>query len=128
MICAEVKQKATAGHRYMPIEAAVQSLSDDRVGRLGRSLTWLREKAIDQETANSIRLLDRFTIDPRIEYLKHFKAVAIIDRDLLDEEICRDIELPTQGRDFEVVVIGINDLKTLYETVYARAVEELDIE
>lgn len=128
VICAEVKQKATPGPRYIPIEAAVASLSDDRVGRLGRALTWLREKAIDQESPDRIELLNRFTVDPRVEYLKEFKAVAIIDRDLLHEEICRDTELPPHTNEFEVVVIGINDLKTLYETVYERAVEELDSE
>ena len=128
VICAEVKQKATPNPRYIPIEAAVESLSEDRVGRLGRALTWLREKAVDQESLERIALLNRFTVDPRVEYLKHFKAVAIIDRDLLDEEICRDTELPPQTNDFEVVVIGVNDLKTIYETVYERAVEELDSE
>lgn len=128
VICAEVKQKATPSKTYIPIESAVASLSVDRTGRLGRALVWLREKAVDQESADRISYLNRFTVDPSVEYSKHFKAVAIIDRDLLDEEVCRNIDLPPQGSGFEVLVIGIADLKDLYETVFERAVEEYEVE
>jgi hypothetical protein len=128
VICAEAKQKAMASKTYVPITKAVEGFEEDKTGRLGRTLVWLREKAIDHGSKDEINFLDRFTIDPSIKYLKHFKAVAIIDRDLLDEEITRQIHLPKQDEFFEVIVLGIKDLKVLYEKVYGRAPAEVVIE
>ena len=91
IICAEAKQKATPSNTYIPIVDAIEGYEKDKTGRLGRTLVWLREKAIDQDSQEDIKFLDRFTVDPTIEYLKKFKAVAIIDRALLDEEITRQI-------------------------------------
>jgi len=128
IICAEAKQKATRSKTYIPISNAIEGYLDDKTGRLARTLTWLREKAIDQESPKRIKFLNRFTVDPTIEYLKHFKAVAIIDRALLDNEITRQIALPHQDDSFEVVVLGIDDLKTFYERVYSRAINEVTLE
>jgi len=128
VICAEAKQKATASKTYFPIQKAVESLSEDSTGRLARALSWLREKAIDHERTPDIAFLDRFTIDLRVEYAKYFKAVAIVDRKLLDDELTRKLDLPTQDASFEVVVLGIGDLQRLYESVFSRAVKEVTVE
>jgi len=128
IICAESKQKAARSNTYIPIANAIEGYLDDKTGRLARTLTWLREKAIDQESPKRINFLNRFTVDPTVEYLKHFKAIAIIDRALLDREITRKIDLPRQDDSFEVVVLGIDDLKTFYERVYSRAINEVTVE
>ncbi len=60
-------------------------------------------------------------------YSKLYKAVAVVDRDLLDDEITRDIDLPVRTDKFEVIVIGIDDLKVRYESVFERACSEADL-
>ena len=128
IICAEAKQKATRSNTYIPIAKAIEGFEEDKTGRLARTLVWLREKAIDHESQREIKFLDRFTVDPTVEYLKHFKAVAIIDRSLLDREITRQIAIPQQNESFEVVVLGVDNLKTFYERVYERVINEVTLE
>ncbi len=73
--------------------------------------------------AKKWRLFERFTHDLSVAYSKLYKAVAIIDRALLDRELIRQ-PCPATNASFEVVVIGINDLKAFYETVFGRALKE----
>jgi hypothetical protein len=127
VICAESKQKSTESP-FQPILKAIEGYESDKIGRLARTLVWLREKAIDQESEQAIDYLNRFTVDPTTKYSKYYKAVAIIDRDLLNDEITKTISLPEQNDEFEVVVLGLKDLKNLYETCFSRAVEEIDVE
>lgn len=77
--------------------------------------------------ASDIPLLDRFIKISDVSYKKYFKAVAIIDRTLLNEELMRDIQLPAQDDEFEVVVLGVQNLKALYETVFTRALAEAKV-
>lgn len=129
VICAEAKQKATKSKTFFPIEKSIEGFEQDRTGRLARTLAWLKEKAIDQESSKNIEFIKRFTSDHlSVEYKKHFKAVAIVDRELLDEELTRQLKLPPQDESFEVVVLGIDKLKLLYETVYSRAQAEVTVE
>lgn len=128
VICAESKQKATASNQWFPISAAFKGYETDKIGRLARTLAWLREKAIDQGSTQDIALIERFAIGTAVEYSKYFKAVAIIDRSLLDAEITWQIDLPAQDASFEVVVLGISELKQFYETVYERAQREVTLE
>jgi hypothetical protein len=124
IICAETKQKATSSN-FVPIQEAIKGYEKDKTGRLARALAWLREKAIDHGSQEEIELLNRFTIDLSIGYVKYFKAVVIIDRALLDEEITKKIDIPAQSASFEVVALGINALQRLYETVFFRAIREV---
>jgi len=101
VICAEAKQKATPSKTFIPISKAVEGFYKDSTGRLARTLVWLKEKAIDHESTERIKFLERFTSDLSVEYAKFFKAVAIIDRDFLDEEITRKLDLPKQNSSFE---------------------------
>jgi hypothetical protein len=128
VICAEAKQKATKSKTYIPIKDAVEGFLNDRTGRLARTMVWLKEKAIHKGQPKMISYLDRFTNDLSVEYSKYFKAIAIIDRNLLDEEISRKLDLPKQDKSFEIVVLGISQLKQLYETVFTRAIKEVTVE
>lgn len=129
VICAEAKQKATKSNTFFPIEKSIEGFEQDRTGRLARTLAWLKEKAIDQESSKNIEFIKRFTSGHlSVEYKKHFKAVAIVDRELLDEELTRQLKLPQQDDSFEVIVLGIDKLKLLYETVYTRAQAEVTVE
>jgi len=123
VINAESKQKSTKGS-FAPIAKAIEGVTQDQTGRLGRTLAWLREKAIDYGDKEGIALIERFTHDLSVSYAKHYKAVAVIDRDLLDAELTRQ-PAPMPNSTFEVVVIGIKDLKDFYERVFGRAIKEV---
>jgi hypothetical protein len=128
VICAEAKLKSTSS-TFSPIKSSLEGYEADRTGRLARTLTWLREKAIDHENAESLAFVKRFTDDLlNTEFKKRFRAVAIIDRNFLDAELIKSLDLPDQNDQFEVVVLGINDLKTVYQNSFQRAVVELDNE
>ncbi|MFO3289592.1 Hachiman antiphage defense system protein HamA [Legionella pneumophila serogroup 1] len=123
VICAEAKVKSTQSS-FCPIEKSIEGYNSDRTGRLARTLVWLKEKAIDQEDSESIEYIKRFTDDLlSTEFKKNYRAVAIIDRNFLDQELQKSLELPTQSEEFEVIVIGITNLKQLYEQSFSSAVK-----
>lgn len=57
--------------------------------------------------------------------VKKYRAVAIIDRDYLDGELLRSLDLPPQNDEFEIIVLGIDNLKKLYEQSFSRAISEV---
>lgn len=126
VVCAEAKQKAT-NSAFDPIGSAIDGYQKDRNGRLARTLVWLKEKAIDIEEKDFIDYIKRFTDLTKVEYSKYFKATAIIDLNLLDDELTHEIDVPEQNEDFEVIVLGIPDLKQFYETVFDRCVTECSL-
>lgn len=126
VICAESKQKATSS-KFDPITSAISGYKVDSTSRLAKTLVWLKEKAIDEENKDNIDLTSRFADKLDINYSKLYKAVAVVDRDLLDDEITKDIDLPDKNDEFEVIVIGIDDLKCRYESVFKRACSEADL-
>ncbi|MCK9419612.1 MAG: DUF1837 domain-containing protein [Nitrospirae bacterium] len=69
VICAESKQKATPG-TFDPISKALEGYTEDNMGRLARTLAWLREKAIDQESRPAIDYITRFTQAGEVPYKK----------------------------------------------------------
>ena len=128
VICAEAKARASSSQSE-PIESAVRDSAKDKTGRLARTLVWLKDKAIAHENADTIKFIKRFTDDLlNTEFKKHYKAVAIIDRSFLDEELLKALEIPAQNEEFEVLVLGITDLKALYENSFSRAVAEVSHE
>jgi uncharacterized protein DUF1837 len=125
VICAESKAKATHS-TFRPIEKSIQGYVDDKTGRLARTLVWLKEKAIDNEDSEYLKFITRFADDlVDIEFSKKYRAVAIIDTEYLDDELVQLIDLPVQGEEFEVIVLGITDLKKVYERSFSRAVGEV---
>ena len=126
VICAESKQKATTG-AFDPIKSAIAGYESDRTGRLAKTLVWLKEKAIDEGNDNDMALASRFADELTTPYSKFYKAVAVVDRALLEGELLKDIELPDITDGFEIIVIGIDALKDCYQTVFDRACAEADL-
>jgi hypothetical protein len=126
VICAESKQKATSGS-FDPINRAIIGYESDRTGRLAKTLVWLKEKAIDEGNNDDLALASRFADELNTPYSKFYKAVAIVDRALLDGELIKDIKLPERTDNFEIIVIGIDSLKERYESVFDRACYEADL-
>lgn len=125
VICAEAKAKATASNSYHPLEKAIEGYNSDKTGRLARTMAWLREKAIEGDIGAEIADINRFTLGATsTTYLKEHKAIAIVDFDFLDQELVKQLEIPTQNTEFELIAIGISDLKALYEECFSRAISE----
>jgi len=124
VICAESKAKAT-GSDSEPIENSIRGYVADKTGRLARTLVWLKEKAIDNEDSDYIKFITRFT-DEHLNtgFSKKYRAVAIIDSKYLDDELTKSLVLPAQNDGFEVIVLGISNLRKLYEQSFSRAINE----
>lgn len=117
ILCAEVKSKATAG-AWSPIAAAVDDSTKDRVGRLAKTLVWLRERAMLTELGTvTLAHLDRFiNLSEFPPAQRRFSAVAVISADLVDNEL---LEIPDSiPDDCGVIVLSVPQLKVLYEAVF----------
>jgi hypothetical protein len=117
VLCSEVKTKSTSGNST-PIASAIADCERDRLGRLAKTLVWLRERAIREDLGTtSIAHLNRFieaTDYPPAQ--KHFSAVAVLCTSLLEEELAAAPEVDPV--DYSVLVIAVPDLKDRYEALY----------
>jgi len=128
VICAEAKLKSTSSP-FSPIERSFEGYEKDKTGRLARTLVWLKEKAIDHEGAESVEFMKRFTDDLLdMEFVKQFRAVAVIDINYLDSELVKPFDLPDQSGDLELLVLGIDDLKETYQRSFDEAIVGMDSE
>lgn len=128
VICAEAKLKSTKSE-FNPISKALEGYSLDKTGRLARTLTWLHEKAIENENEEKIEYFKRVVeTNLNVSFDKYHKAVAIVDMKFIDNELIQDLEIPANCDEFECIVLGIPNLKSLYESVYERSAEEVECE
>ncbi len=122
LICSEVKTKATKGSST-PLANAIEDCEKDRTSRIGKTLLWLEEKAINNEEMDDvdIKQLNRFINaidDPPAT--RHFRAILVICSTLLDAQLTK--EAPTEKPDeYTVVVISVPELKNTYEAVFQAA-------
>ncbi|MCR6097763.1 DUF1837 domain-containing protein [Salipaludibacillus agaradhaerens] len=95
VVSAEIKSKATEGE-FHPLQDAINGSKDDYVKRMAITLSWLEEQYIrlnDLEAKNSIV---RFTNSINPDYgpfQKHFKAMAVLDSEMVQNELEREIDL-----------------------------------
>ena len=125
VICAEAKLKSTKS-TFSPIEKSIEGYNLDKTGRLARTLVWLKEKEIEYGDAKSVAYITRFSDDLLdTAFNKYYRAVVIIDREYIDEELDKLLDLPAQSDEFEIIVLGISDLKALYEKSFEHAIAEV---
>jgi hypothetical protein len=117
ILCSEVKTKSTSGDST-PIASAIADCEKDRVGRLAKTLVWLKERAIQEDLGTtSIAQLDRFieaTDHPPAE--KQFRAVAVICSSLLEAELAAAPDVASA--DCTVLVVAVPALKQRYEALF----------
>lgn len=117
ILCSEVKTKSTSGDST-PIASAIADCEKDRIGRLAKTLVWLKERAIQEDLGTtSIAHLDRFieaTDHPPAQ--KQFRAVAVICSSLLEAELADAPEVASA--DYTVLVVAVPDLKQRYEALF----------
>jgi hypothetical protein len=117
ILCSEVKTKSTDGN-FTPIASAIADCEMDRVGRLAKTLVWLKERAIGEDLGStSIAHIDRFieaTDHPPAQ--KQFRAVAVICSSLLEEELASAPD--AASADYTLLVVAVPDLKQRYEALF----------
>jgi hypothetical protein len=118
--CSEVKTKSTDG-ASTPIADAIKDSAKDRISRLGRTLVWLRDRALTEDLGDiQLTHLKRFiNANDYPPAKKRFSAVAVICATLAQEEM---MSAPTEVHpDYSVVVITVPELRTIYTASFAAA-------
>ena len=126
ILCAEVKAKSTPG-ASTPIASALADCKKDRISRLGRTLVWLKERALLEDLRSvEIAQLDRFihaTEHPPA--LKLFRAIAVVSEALAEAELQAVPQaIPAECT---LIVMVVPDLYQTYSAVFAAAKEALVI-
>ncbi len=142
LISAESKMKASKrkysqaflddDKKHVRIQEAINGAQKDYISRIAYSLGWIRKKYKDEllkaTTQKSkylelIKSIDRFFNSEKDEfgpYIKKVKAIALVDKDMLDYEIQQEIVLPKiPDMDLEVYIVAIKDLQAMYEKLYS---------
>lgn len=120
LLCSEVKTKSMKS-KFNPISDAIRDGAKDRTSRLARTLVWLRERALVESLGDvQIAHLERFiNATDHPEAKKQFRAVAVICKSLVDEELTHTPK--TASPEYTLVVIAVPDLKETYSAVFAAA-------
>ncbi|TSI07658.1 Hachiman antiphage defense system protein HamA [Lysinibacillus sp. BW-2-10] len=95
VVSAEIKSKATAGD-FHPLQDAINGSKDDYVKRMAITLSWLEEQYIRLNDSEAKKAIERFINSIKPEYgpfQKHFKAMAVIDTQMVQSELAREIDL-----------------------------------
>jgi hypothetical protein len=95
VVSAEIKSKATEGD-FHPLQDAINGSKDDYVKRMAITLSWLEEHYIKINDIDGKKSIQRFinSIDPKYgPFKKHFKAMAVIDSGMVQNELNREIDL-----------------------------------
>ena len=123
VVCGEAKAKATAGN-FVPIAAAIEGSQKDRTSRLGRTLVWLRERALLQDIGEvTVDQLNRFINATEFPpCIREFHAIAVICSNLVEAELANLVPA-TIPDGCAVAVISVPNLQNTYTTVF-EAVHE----
>ncbi|QTB12952.1 DUF1837 domain-containing protein [Lysinibacillus sphaericus] len=122
VVSAEIKAKATKSAKNQ-IENAVNDMKKDYVSRLAVSLKWLQSKYLKDKDAENYKKMERF-LKP-VEhgtYKKDFKAVIVIDSELLEDEIQKYTQVADLNFAHEIIIITFKGLKECYENVYGEII------
>jgi hypothetical protein len=121
LISAEVKSKATPSSDSSILKA-IKGVETDNISRLAETLIWVRRKFKEEKNIEGFNNVQRF-IDPVIctTYKKHFKAIAVIDKNCMKHEETPPI-INKIGDDFEIMIILVDDLKDAYQKTLAGTI------
>ncbi len=130
LISVESKMKAVTNKSYQPIKNAIEGAEKDYVSRIAQTLVWLRKKYKDEslkvgasksELIELVNQVERYiNSETTGEYVKHLKAVAIVDKSFVDDELSIAYTTPTlNGVEFEIIVVSVKDLQKAYQKVYS---------
>lgn len=123
LISVETKARATRpGLLESSLQAAINDVEKDYNSRLAESLFHIKTKYKDERDQDALSKLARFMDAARFPaYLKHFKALALVDDQYGDHHIAQITQWPLSILDsFEVILIRFTQLKDGYEETYTN--------
>ncbi|MEF7660152.1 Hachiman antiphage defense system protein HamA [Bacillus thuringiensis] len=94
IVASEIKSKATVG-AFHPLQDAIDGSRDDYVKRMAITLSWLEEQYTRLNDVQALKSIKRFVdaINPNYgPYKKHYKAITVIDSNMVFEELGREID------------------------------------
>jgi len=121
VISVETKARASMpGPTESSLQKAINDVEKDFNSRLAESFFHLKTKYKDEKDLDALKKLSRFMDAARFpEYLKHFKALAIVDDQYGDHHIEKITQWPLYIKDsFEVILIRVARLRDGYEETY----------
>lgn len=126
LLCTEVKAKATNNAGWNPIAKAIEGSTSDRTSRLGRTLLWLRDRAIRDGLGDvDLAMLNRFIeADSHPTAARIFRAAAVVTSELLQDELAKIPSPPPGG--CAILVFSFPGLKGAYEAAYQEVVRSAD--
>jgi hypothetical protein len=118
----ESKMKSTSSNSS-PIQNAINGAIDDKVKRLAKTLNWIHERLATEGKPRLRKAINRYRfLDENPSYYKKFHAIAIIDDNLVQNEIAKEI---IHEDEIEVSVISMKELKSIYEKTYSAMLNHL---
>lgn len=117
LIAVEAKMKAGKNKSYDPIQNAVEGANKDKLSRMSKSLQWYYERYAKEGKPTAMELVNKFrNPDTYGSFKRSFKAIAVIDENLFNDELSKDID--NLDSDVEIWAISIDKLKDAYEKVF----------
>ena len=121
VVSAEIKSKATTGN-FHPIQDAINGSQDDYVKRLAITLSWLEEQYIklnDKHSLDSTRRFINSINKDSTPYKKYFKAITVIDSDMVNEEMGREIDFSVKvlKQEWKKIKKDCEELGATYDSV-----------
>ena len=120
LVSAEVKAKVVRKNNNR-IQDAVVGAEEDFVSRLADTLVVLRDKSLQKGDAKTVKEVERFiesVEDNNGTYQKHIKAVLLIDSNLCDDEMKKEVVRKEKIDNFEIIVLCIEKLREVYGAIY----------
>jgi len=119
----ESKMKAVPSNGA-PIQNAIKGAIDDKVKRLAKTLNWIHDRLGTEGKPRLREAINRYRhLDQNPTYKKRFHAIAIIDDDLVKDEVAKKVD--DNNEEIEVTVISMKNLKDAYESIFQAMINQL---
>lgn len=123
MISIEAKMKATPSKRHR-IQDAIDGAKEDKNSRAVKTLNWLYEKYGRIGMRNAQQKIQRFRKPSKFgTYEKTYKAIAIIEKSLLPDELRKKV---VSDDGIRILVISTNNLKDIYQKTFNNIISSVE--
>jgi hypothetical protein len=122
LVSIEAKMKSVDSKVHR-IQDAIDGAEQDKKTRMVKTLIWLEEKHARDGNLALVKFVQRFN-DPAThgDYIKDFKAIAILDTNFEVEETGKTL---TNSQNVTVIVFSIEDLKKAYEDTRTNTIKSV---
>ncbi len=123
MISIESKMKATSSKKNL-IQDAIDGAQNDKNSRAAKTLNWLYEKYGRIGKINAQKKIQRFRKPSKYgTYEKIHKAIALIDKELLSDEIRKEV---VSDDGIRILIISTSNLKNIYQRTFDNIISSVE--